>query len=152
MNRWEIFNGIIDNENLTTHEKMLAIVIFRFINHKTNTAFPSVETLMKLAGIGNKQTFYKAKKGLESKGILKSITIKGKGCQYTLVSEVNHVQNNYVKNSTMLGTNVLLFSNKNEQQKEDLKEKTTSNNIISDNFYYDWMTEILNEISTEFVC
>ena len=65
---------------------------------------------------------------------------------------MNHVQNNHVKNSTMLGTNVLLFSNKNEQQKENLKEKTTSNNIISDNFYYDWMTEILNEISTEFVC
>ena len=60
MNRWEIFHGIIDNENLTTHEKMLTIVIFRFINHKTNMAFPSVETLMKLAGIGNKQTFYKA--------------------------------------------------------------------------------------------
>lgn len=119
MNRWEIFNAIIDDTSLTTQEKSLLLVIFRHVNRELGYAFPSVETLMQLSAIGSKSTFLKARKGLIEKGWLTYQTIKGKGCRYYIVPSNN---SNQVQNKTEPSTKVIPLPSTNS----DNKNKTFS--------------------------
>ena len=152
MNRWEIFNAIIDDTSLTTQEKSLLLVIFRHVNRELGYAFPSVETLMQLSAIGSKSTFLKARKGLIEKGWLTYQTIKGKGCRYYIVPGTNL---NQVQNNTEPSTKVIPLpsSNSDYKNKTSLTEDITNINYKElDAATYDYLNGgyLLCEFSTEF--
>ena len=82
MDRWGQFNAIIRNENLSTTEKTLLLLIFSYHNPEKGYAFPSMAKLMKEMPIANKSSFLKVRKSLVEKGFLTIETVNGIGCKY----------------------------------------------------------------------
>ena len=139
MNRFEQLNTIIDSD-LTTNEKMLLLIIYRYYNQEKGYAYPSKSTIMKAMNLKNESSYYKAKKSLEEKGILVTTVVKGVGNEYrinykclTNNSPVNCKSPHLQLISTLPLQNV----------SKKIKEKTKENNINNiNNGYYDWINEI----------
>ncbi|MFA9397457.1 MAG: helix-turn-helix domain-containing protein, partial [Clostridiaceae bacterium] len=87
--RWTEFNLIIDNEKLTHDEKLLLLIIFRYVNNGSKKSYPSIETLKRVYGTKRNETIFNKLKNLYSKGYL----IKNQGFQnrneYTIVFPKN---------------------------------------------------------------
>lgn len=64
-----INNGLIETDLLTEHEKMVYIVIRKYLNQEKQTAFPGMTTIAREARIC-KSVVIKAIQGLEEKGLL----------------------------------------------------------------------------------
>lgn len=69
-NRWNLFNSIIDDENLNYKEKCLLLIIFRYINCGTGYANPSRKRIKKLTGIVDNRTLDNLFDSLISEGYL----------------------------------------------------------------------------------
>lgn len=81
--RFQQFNQIMDNHTLTSNQKSLLLAIYRFINHETNLAYPSIDTLMKTSGIKSKSTFLKVRTELVEKELIQ-YNQSGNKCLYQL--------------------------------------------------------------------
>lgn len=173
MNRWEQFNMIINDEDLSKDAKLLLLTIFRYINYETGYCTASTDTLMKKSRIGNRNTFTKSRYELVMKGWIQFNSIRGKGSTYMITkgSEVNNVSkvnDSYLNNITFTSeqSNVSEVNDKKNLLKENKKENklitsTTGTNsellkyIHSEsNPHFDyingqWMFE---ELSSEFIC
>lgn len=75
--RWKEFNSIVDDENLTSREKLLLVIIFRYVNHITGYASPSRNRIKKLARITDNRTLDNPLDSLIAMGYL--IREKGNG-------------------------------------------------------------------------
>lgn len=75
--RWKEFNSIVDDENLTASEKLLLLILFRYVNHITGCASPSRNLIKKLAGITDNRTLDNPLDSLIAKGYI--IREKGNG-------------------------------------------------------------------------
>ncbi|WP_163189021.1 helix-turn-helix domain-containing protein [Clostridium sporogenes] len=89
MDRWEQFNSIIDNNNLSSKGKLLLLVIFRYYNSQKKYSYPSKATIKSKCGFTTDRDYYKYVKELEKNNFLKKETIKGKGCKFY----ITHYQN-----------------------------------------------------------
>ena len=159
MNRWEQFNSIINDESLSKDAKLLLLTIFRYINHETGYCTASVETLMKKARIGNRNTFSKARYELVMKGWIQYNSERGKGTKYIIIdrTELNNVadMNGSQVNDSTFNTeqlNVAVVNNKKNVLKENTKEilkyiHSESNPYLS-YISGQWMFE---ELSSEFL-
>jgi hypothetical protein len=68
--RWKEFNSIVDDENLTSKEKLLLVIIFRYVNHITGYASPSRKQVKKLARITDNRTLDNPLDSLIAKGCI----------------------------------------------------------------------------------
>ena len=83
--RWDQFNSIADNENLNLKEKGLLIILFRYVNHKTQYASPSRALIKKLTGISDNRTLDNLFASLINKNFLiRESGSKGKRSKYYL--------------------------------------------------------------------
>lgn len=138
MNRFEEFNMIIDSD-LTGNEKLLLLVIHRYYNQKKGYAYPSKATIMNCMGLKNESSYYKVKKSLEERGILKTNVIKGIGNEYRI--NYKALANNPLTNSNVTHLRLVSVSDPQNVSKK-IKNKTKEIDININNGYYDWMNEI----------
>lgn len=107
-------NRIFDDENITTHELAVYVVISRYFNRNKGYAYPSYEQILKASKIGNRNTLIKALNGLEEKGYIKR-QLSGRKNLYMLLndktgSEVYQVQNcTSIESEPIIGTEVNLL-------------------------------------------
>ena len=80
--RWEQFNYIARECQLTTTEKSLLLLIFSYINAEKGYCSLSVSELMRMTPIKDRKTFFNTRQSLVEKRFLNFATIKGKGCKY----------------------------------------------------------------------
>lgn len=80
--RWEQFNYIARECQLTTTEKSLLLLIFSYINAENGYCSLSVSELMRMTPIKDRKTFFNTRQSLVEKRFLNFETIKGKGCKY----------------------------------------------------------------------
>ena len=174
MNRWEQFNMIINDEDLSKDSKLLLLTIFRYINHETGYCTASTNTLMAKSKIGNRNTFSKARYELVMKGWIQFNSVRGKGSTYMITkgSEVNNVSkvnDSYLNNITFTSeqSNVSVVNYKKNLLKENKKENklitsTTGTNsdllnyiMSEDNPDYDYLHNfgwMYCEMSSCFIC
>lgn len=89
--RWKEFNLIVDDENLTHDEKVLLLIIFRFVNNKSKLSYPCIETLKKKYGTKRNETIYNKLKSLYKKGyLIKKQGYKNRN-EYTIVFPNNEL-------------------------------------------------------------
>lgn len=172
MNRWEQFNQIMDNHTLTSNQKSLLLAIYRFINHETNLAYPSIDTLMKTSGIKSKSTFLKVRTELVEQELIQ-YNQSGNKCLYQLTlknctnqkSDWYNNSNQVVQNLSQDGTE-LDHKKKNKRKNEPIninnrpvETGTKSNQSLLDyiqskeNPYYDYLNGgWMYEMSSEFIC
>ena len=134
MNRWEQFNMIINDEDLSKDSKLLLLTIFRYINHETGYCTASTTTLMVKSKIGNRNTFSKARYELVMKGWIQFNSVRGKGSTYMITkgSEVNNVSkvnDSYLNNITF--TSEQLNVSDMNYKKNLLKENKKENKLIT---------------------
>lgn len=159
MNRWEQFNNIINDESLSKDAKLLLLTIFRYINHETGYCTASVETLMKKARIGNRNTFSKARYELVMKGWIQYNSERGKGTKYIIIdrTELNNVadMNGSQVNDSTFSTeqsNGAVVNNKKNVLKENTKEILKYIHSES-NPYFDYINGgWMYEMSSDFIC
>ena len=131
--RWEQFNEIADNTELTGNEKLLMILIFRYYSPKHGYSYPTLETLKEKMGYSHTRYVLKNIKSLVDKGYIRKETVKQNNRYYILtesdvqnipkVQNVHNVQNipfDYVQNVPT--ANVQNVPTK-RKQKENIKEK-----------------------------
>ena len=80
--RWEQFNYIARECQLTTTEKSLLLLIFSYINAENGYCSLSVSELMRMTPIKDRKTFFNTRQSLVEKRFLNFETLKGKGCKY----------------------------------------------------------------------
>lgn len=68
--RWKEFNSIVDDEKLTSREKLLLLILFRYVNHITGYASPSRNLIKKLARITDNRTLDNPLDSLIAKGYI----------------------------------------------------------------------------------
>ena len=168
MNRWEQFNQIMDNHTLTSNQKSLLLAIYRFINHETNLAYPSIDTLMKTSGIKSKSTFLKVRTELVEKELIQ-YNQSGNKCLYQLtLKNCTNQKSDWYNNSNQVVQNlsqdgaILDHKKKNKRKNEPIninnrpvETGTKSNQFIltKDNPYYDYLNGgWMYEMSSEFIC
>lgn len=90
--RWTEFNEIVDEENLDSKEKLILLVLFRYVNAKTKYANPSRALIKKLTSIQHDQTLDKHLNSLIDKGYLDRVSGNGNRSKYyiriPLINEV----------------------------------------------------------------
>lgn len=93
--RWQDFNSIIDNEELDLKEKLLLLILFRYVDNKTGYSHPSLETIKNLMGYSHTRYVIKNVNELIQKEYLIKETVKQKNRYYILskVQSVPKVQN-----------------------------------------------------------
>lgn len=90
-------------------------------------------------GLKNESSYYKSKKSLEEKGILKTKVIKGIGNEYRI--NYDSLTNN--PHANCKSPHLQLVSMSDLQNKSTkIKNKTKEIDININNGYYDWMNEI----------
>ena len=173
MNRWEQFNMIINDEDLSKDSKLLLLTIFRYINHETGYCTASTNTLMAKSKIGNRNTFTKARYELVMKGWIQFNSIRGKGSTYMITkgSELNNVadMNGSLVNDSTFTSEQLNVADMN-YKKNLLKENKKENKLITSttsassellkfihsesNPYYDYINGgwMYCEMSSCFIC
>ena len=142
LNRFEEFNMIIDSD-LTANEKMLLLVIHRYYNQEKGYAYPSKATIMTCMGLKNESSYYKAKKSLEEKGILKTKIVKGIGNEYLINYKLlanESLTNNEKRHLRLVSIGEL--QNVSTKIKNKTKEKEININNSCYDGYYDWMNEL----------
>ena len=98
---------------------------------------------MKSMNLKNESSYYKAKKSLEEKGILKTTVIKGVGNRYMI--NYKALANNPLTNNDKSHLRLVSISdlqNVNPKIKEKTKEKEININNSCYDGYYDWMNEL----------
>lgn len=175
--RFQQFNAIMDNHTLTSNQKSLLLAIYRFINHESGLAYPSIETLMKTSGIKSKSTFLKVRSELVEQELIQ-YNQHGNKCLYQLTlknctsqkSDWYNNSNQVVQNLSQTGTE-LDHKKKNKTKNEPINinnrpvqsgskvDQTLLDLIHSkENPYYDyinggWMyMELSKELATPFIC
>ncbi|MFT8351161.1 helix-turn-helix domain-containing protein [Clostridium saccharoperbutylacetonicum] len=124
--RWQEFNSIIDNDELPHDEKLLLLIIFRFVNSDSGKSYPSIETLKKLYGTKRNETIFSKLKNLYGKGYL----IKKQGVQnrneYTIVfpksGQCTNIVSSSEKCNKVFPKSGRKVCPKNGRQKENIKE------------------------------
>ncbi|WP_347915850.1 helix-turn-helix domain-containing protein [Clostridium saudiense] len=152
--RWEQFNEIADNTELTGNEKLLMILIFRYYSPKHGYSYPTLETLKEKMGYSHTRYVLKNIKSLVDKGYIRKETVKQNNRYYILtesdvqnipkVQNVHNVQNipfDYVQNVPT--ANVQNVPTK-RKQKENIKE-----NIYSDLDNEDYVNKINEELEED---
>ena len=152
--RWEQFNEIADNTELTGNEKLLMILIFRYYSPKQGYSYPTLETLKEKMGYSHTRYVLKNIKSLVDKGYIRKETVKQNNRYYILtesdvqnipkVQNVHNVQNipfDYVQNVPT--ANVQNVPTK-RKQKENIKE-----NIYSDLDNEDYVNKINKELEED---
>lgn len=95
--RWEQFNEIADNTELTGNEKLLMILIFRYYSPKHGYSYPTIETLKQKMGYSHTRYVVKNIKSLVDKGYIRKETVKQSNRYYILttsdVQNIPRVQN-----------------------------------------------------------
>ena len=69
--RWHEFNSIIDNGELDLKEKLLLLILFRYVDSKTGYSHPSLETIKNLMGYSHTRYVIKNTNELIKKGYLR---------------------------------------------------------------------------------
>jgi hypothetical protein len=82
--RWKELNSIVDDENLTSREKLLLVIIFRYVNHITGYASPSRKRIKKLARITDNRTLDNPLDSLIAKGYISREKGNGVNSRYYL--------------------------------------------------------------------
>lgn len=134
--RWEAFNSIIDSKDLEPREKLLLLILFRYVDNRTGYAYPSLETIKNLMGYSHTRYVIKNINELIKKEYLIKETIKQKNRYYILskvqnvhnVQKVPHVQNIHDSNVQ----NVHKGNVQNVPTKRKIKEN------IKENIYSHW--------------
>ncbi len=128
MNRWEEFNYIMDS-NLSSNQKSLLLAIYRFINHETGLAYPSIETLMKTSGIKSKSTFLKIRKELVEQELIQ-YNQNGNKCLYQLTIKNEPIQkSDWYNNSSEVVQNYSHIGTKLDHKKKNYRKNEPINNI-----------------------
>ena len=83
MNRFELINAIVDDNSLTSTQKAILTCLWRF-SDEYGISYPSVETILRGAGISNKRTFYTNRDILIERGYLEIKSFNGRGCIYKI--------------------------------------------------------------------
>ena len=152
--RWEQFNEIVDNTELTGNEKLLMILIFRYYSSKHGYSYPTLETLKEKMGYSHTRYVVKNIKSLVDKGYIRKETVKQNNRYYILttsdvqnipkVQNVPNVQNipfEYVQNVPTLNV-------QNVPTKRKLKENIKEN-IYSDLDNEDYVNKINEELEED---
>lgn len=152
--RWEQFNEIADNTELTGNEKLLMILIFRYYSPKHGYSYPTLETLKEKMGYSHTRYVVKNIKSLVDKGYIRKETVKQNNRYYILttsdvqnipkVQNVPNVQNipfDYVQN-------VPTVKVQNVPTKRKLKENIKEN-IYSDLDNEDYVNKINKELEED---
>ncbi len=84
IDRWKQFNSIIDNKDLKIKEKGILLILFRYVNKKTNYASPSRTLIKQLTGITDNRTLDNALNALIEKEYISRISGKGIRSKYYL--------------------------------------------------------------------
>jgi len=79
-----IVDNVVLELGLKAVELALYVAILRYVNHKTNIAFPSAETLAKAAGM-KRATVLRTIPKLEEKGLIKVIRSSGRANHYLVL-------------------------------------------------------------------
>lgn len=138
MNRFEQLNVIIDSD-LTSNEKLLLLIIYRYYNREKGYAYPSKATIMKAMNLKNESSYYRAKKSLEEKGILKTKIVKGIGNEYLINYEL--LVNESLANNKESHLRLVSISDL-QNVSTKIKEKTKEKDININTLYYNWMNEL----------
>ena len=152
--RWEQFNEIADNTELTGNEKLLMILIFRYYSPKHGYSYPTLETLKEKMGYSHTRYVVKNIKSLVDKGYIRKETVKQNNRYYILatsdvqnipnVQNVPNVQNipfDYVQNVPTVNV-------QNVPTKRKLKENIKEN-IYSDLDNEDYVNKINEELEED---
>ena len=152
--RWEQFNEIADNTELTGNEKLLMILIFRYYSPKHGYSYPTLETLKEKMGYSHTRYVVKNIKSLVDKGYIRKETVKQNNRYYILatsdvqnipkVQNVPNVQNipfDYVQNVPTVNV-------QNVPTKIKLKENIKEN-IYSDLDNEDYVNKINEELEED---
>lgn len=153
-NRFELINAIIDDESLTCTQKGILTCLWRF-SDEYGISYPSIETILKGAGISNKRTFYTNRDILIERGYLQVESFNGRGCIYKMILGDNE-QGTMNSSSNM--------TRKQEQYRTTNRnitelEQNNSSNIASlvaklnhDEYRYFYGGGWMLELSSEFIC
>lgn len=82
INRWVEFNSIVDNTELNGKEKIILLILFRYINKDLGYANPSRDRIKMLTKISDNRTLDDGLKALVDKGFLYRERIPGKRTRY----------------------------------------------------------------------
>lgn len=138
MNRFEQLNVIIDSD-LTSNEKLLLLIIYRYYNQEKGYAYPSKATIMKAMNLKNESSYYRAKKSLEEKGVLHTKIVKGIGNEYLINYKL--LANESLTNNKKRHLRLVSASH-HQNVSTKIKNKTKEIDININNGYYDWMNEL----------
>ena len=128
INRWEEFNLIVDSTELVSKEKIILLILFRYVNKDTGYANPSRELIKKLARITDNRTLDSAINSLINKGFLYRERVAGKRNRYYILVGTKIVHTGKMNDSGKYeiydsGISVEKGGVKFELQKEEVKEK-----------------------------
>ena len=153
MNRFEMINSIVDDTTLTSTQKAILTVLWRFSDER-GISYPSVSKIMSCSGISNQRTYYSNRDKLIEKGWLKVEQIKGKGCIYQIAvpTKSQILQNDSVGTSKIADTDTSNIAEQTEQLTK--KEQNILLNINESNPYFDYLNGawMYSELSSEFIC
>lgn len=166
MNRFELINAIVDDQTLTSTQKMIMVALWRF-SDENGISYPSITTLMSASSIKSRKAFYDNRHELVEKGYLEVSTINGKGCLYRLTIEPSNLVRNVVEpskksnfNPVSNQTTNISFNIPNKQNNiltsVQGAESDLLNYIMSkDNPNYDYLHNfgwMYSELSSEWIC
>lgn len=128
INRWEEFNLIVESTELVGKEKIILLILFRYVNKDTGYASPSRERIKKLASITDNRTLDSAINSLINKGFLYRERVAGKRSRYYILVGTKIVptgkSNDSGKYEVYGSVNFVEKGGvKFESQKEEVKEK-----------------------------
>lgn len=144
--RWEEFNSIIDNKDLDSKEKLLLLILFRYVDNRVGYSYPSLETIKNLMGYSHTRYVIKNINELIQKEYLIKETVKQKNRYYILskVQNVPNVQN--IPNVQNVHDSKVQNVHDSKVQNVPTKRKVKEN--IKENIYSHWNSKnIINHKS-----
>lgn len=120
--RWEQYNFIIDSTNLNLKEKGLLLILFRFVNYRTQYANPSRKLIKELTGISNNSTLDNLMKSLIKKNFLtRDSGYKGTTSKYYLNIKLDKENQLSTKLPLISREEIIIHDNKNHTSEKENK-------------------------------
>jgi predicted transcriptional regulator len=88
-----IRNAVLDNPGLSSSDLMVYLVLMRYMNNKTKVCYPSIKTIMKRAGLGQR-TVYRCLNNLEHLKLIYRDRLKGRSNKYIILEPPDCWQDN----------------------------------------------------------
>ena len=154
MTRFELINKIIDDTTLTSTQKAILTCLWRF-SDEHGISYPSVETILKGAGISNKRTFYTNRDILIERGYLQVESFNGRGCIYKITLGNN--EQGTMSSSGNITRKQGQYRTTNRNRTE--LEQNNYNNMVPlvaklnhDEYQYFYGGGWMTEFSSDFIC